>query len=439
MTLIELMVTSTVLVVLLGMVFVSMNLINSVSSSVTSQFQEFDQALPAMAPFHSLLAAEVEPGPTDRNDADPRVRGFQSIGNFSMTFYANIGTAYDNTTSCPTGPTCTTGAPPPDRPRSSPRNSTAAGCSPATPCSRRQPVQPPAEDVPTGDRRGSAPGVSTCPGVGTGPACQWSTDYRLLANVLDVVNNPSAVDGSLAPTEPIFSYTIFDPNLNQAIPPTSYEIQHQMLTGLSNLGYTVDTQSLSACDAPTSRTGSPRWRSTRWPSPARPTPSRASTSTCRVAKPGTSANTIVDEQPRRLPLRTESGRGHRPVPVLGDRGMNRMPIHDRSSRSQGSGRAPTDVGVGRRCRTWVRRPSSPCSPSPSSSASSARRSSPPSSSPRRSSRPIAVSVYAHRAAPGRARTPTSPPSTPIRPWRSAARTRTVPGRATGSTTDSGIS
>ena len=63
MTLVELMITSTVLVVLLGMVFVSMSIINDVSSSVTSQFEEFDQALPALAPFHSLLAAEVEPGP----------------------------------------------------------------------------------------------------------------------------------------------------------------------------------------------------------------------------------------------------------------------------------------------------------------------------------------------------------------------------------------
>ena len=107
MTLIELMVTSTILVALLGMVFVSMDLINSVSGSVTSQFQEFNQALPAMAPFHGLLAAEVEPGPT-AGDGTP-VPGFQAIGNFSMTFYANIGTSYNNTTSCPTGPTCTNG------------------------------------------------------------------------------------------------------------------------------------------------------------------------------------------------------------------------------------------------------------------------------------------------------------------------------------------
>ncbi len=107
MTLIELLVTSSILVVLLAMVFVSMDLINSVSGSVTSQFEEFNQALPAMAPFRSLLAAEVEPGPT-AGDLTP-VPGFQSIGNFSMTFYANIGTAYDHTTSCPSGQTCTTG------------------------------------------------------------------------------------------------------------------------------------------------------------------------------------------------------------------------------------------------------------------------------------------------------------------------------------------
>ena len=64
MTLVELMVTSTVLILLLGMVFISITMVEGLSGSVTSQYQEFQQALPAMAPFHSLVAAEVEPAPS---------------------------------------------------------------------------------------------------------------------------------------------------------------------------------------------------------------------------------------------------------------------------------------------------------------------------------------------------------------------------------------
>ncbi|HVC67863.1 MAG TPA: hypothetical protein VND44_09730 [Acidimicrobiales bacterium] len=286
MTLMELLVTSTILVALLGMVFVSMNLINSVSTSVTSQFQEFDQALPAMAPFHSLLAAEVEPGPT-AGDGTPSP-GFQSIGNFSMTFYADIGTAYGNTTSCPTGQTCTTGGTTAGPAKIVAQELDGSGhaataCNPASPCSLQLRMYLPVTGV-------SAPGVSTCPGVGTGPACQWSTDYRLLANVLDVVNDPSAVDGSGAPTDPLFSYTIFDPFLNQAITLTSGQVQNQMLTGLTARGYSYDTQSLSQCDAP--NTAAP----TVYPvAISCPTDAVQSVSIhLRVAKPGANANTVVE-------------------------------------------------------------------------------------------------------------------------------------------------
>lgn len=286
MTLIELMVTSSILVVLLGMVFVSMNLINSVSGSVTSQFQEFNQALPAMAPFHGMLAAEVEPGPT-AGDGTPSP-GFQAIGNFSMTFYANIGTAFDNTTSCPTGPTCTTGGTTAGPAKLVAQELDGSGqpataCSATSPCSLQLRMYLPVTGV-------AAPGVSTCPGVGTGPACQWSTDYRLLANVLDVVNDPSAVDGSGAPTDPLFTYTIFDPTLNQATTLSTGEVQNQMLTGLSRLGYSYDTQSLSQCDAPDTTPPIVYPVAISCPTDA----VQSVTIHLRVAKPGTNANTVVE-------------------------------------------------------------------------------------------------------------------------------------------------
>ena len=103
MTMVELLITSAVLVVLLGMVLMSMNLIDSLDSSVTAQYQEFDQVIPALAPLRTLVAAEVEPAPTnagvplpatpDPNGAQAPAPGFQSIGNFSATWTTNVGSS----------------------------------------------------------------------------------------------------------------------------------------------------------------------------------------------------------------------------------------------------------------------------------------------------------------------------------------------------------
>ena len=230
----------------------------------------------------------MEPGPT-AGDGTP-VPGFQAIGNFSMTFYANIGTAYNNTTSCPSGPTCTTGGTTAGPAKIVAQELDGSGqpataCSAASPCSLQLRMYLPVTGV-------SAPGVSTCPGVGTGPACQWSTDYRLLANVLDVVNDPSAVDGTGAPTNPLFTYTIFDPKLNQAITLSSAEVQNQMLTGLGTpgYGYSVATQSLSACNAPNTVAPTVYPVAISCPTDA----VQSVTIHLRVAKPGTNANTMVE-------------------------------------------------------------------------------------------------------------------------------------------------
>ena len=85
------------------MVFGSMSLINDIGSDVTAQYQEFDQALPAMAPFQRLLANEVEPAPAIAGVPTP---GFASVGNFAVTFYASVGTEYGNTVAltCSTNP-----------------------------------------------------------------------------------------------------------------------------------------------------------------------------------------------------------------------------------------------------------------------------------------------------------------------------------------------
>ena len=60
-------------------------------------------------------------------------------------------------------------------------------------------------------------GISTCPGVGTGPTCQYPTTYKLIAdNTLDVVNSPADNTGGV-PNNPIFGYGMLDPAWPQSL------------------------------------------------------------------------------------------------------------------------------------------------------------------------------------------------------------------------------
>ena len=96
------------MVVLLTVVVITMSLFNKVTTSVSAQYQEINQGLPALAPLQTLLRAEVEPGPTSVSGRP--VPGFgdfsqpstATINNYSLTFYSNIGTAYNNVTSAGT-------------------------------------------------------------------------------------------------------------------------------------------------------------------------------------------------------------------------------------------------------------------------------------------------------------------------------------------------
>ena len=74
---------------------------------MTAEYQEFDQALPALAPFHCATGRRRwSPRPPVGRRPDPAL---PVIGNFTVTFYANIGTDYDNIVSCPSStPGCTT-------------------------------------------------------------------------------------------------------------------------------------------------------------------------------------------------------------------------------------------------------------------------------------------------------------------------------------------
>lgn len=277
MTLTELSIASTLLVVLLTVVMLTMNVVDSVTTSVGAEYQEFDQALPALAPFQQLLRAEVEPAPTSyppptSNPTGTPTPPFASIGNYSLTFYANIGTADGNIA---TEQQCTpVGGPPPyvcvpatpTTPISAGPAKIVAGlfqssgavvtsddqCAPPSePCSFQV-----REKLPIVSDDG---GASTCPVTGnpSTDTCQYppSNHYKLITNALDVTN-----------TQPIFSYAIFDPCYSQgaydstcSLGGTNISVQAsdlqstpQTLTNLSQYGYPTGTsQPLTTCALPT--------------------------------------------------------------------------------------------------------------------------------------------------------------------------------------------
>jgi hypothetical protein len=217
-----------------------------------------------------------------------------------VTFYANIGTAHANTVSCPTGQTCTAGGT-----TAGPAKIVAqvvdANGNPATSCSASSPcnLQVRMYLPETGGALG--PGAPTCPllwgSTLVTTSCQYSNSYILVANVQDVVNDPSSVDGSGNQDDPIFTYTILDPGgtyaptnttyPDQAITLTPAEVQNQLIAGLTNDGYPTDTQTLSACAAP----------SNSYPTTGTACPLDNIQSVgidLKVAKPGAGANGTVE-------------------------------------------------------------------------------------------------------------------------------------------------
>ena len=64
MTLVELLIASTLMIVVMTLVLITFNLFLHVTNTVTAQYQEFNQDLPALSPLQTLLRAEVEPAPT---------------------------------------------------------------------------------------------------------------------------------------------------------------------------------------------------------------------------------------------------------------------------------------------------------------------------------------------------------------------------------------
>jgi prepilin-type N-terminal cleavage/methylation domain-containing protein len=249
-TLTELLIASTLLVVLLTVVMVSMSMVESVTNNVTSQYQEYDQALPALAPLQTLIRAEVEPGPTTLNggptpgfgvdNTQGAADSISGIGNYSLTFYASIGTAYHNVTSAGTtgGPAMIVAE---ELDASGNPVTSSTVCSTTQPCSFQV-----REYLPT---LNNSNGVitSSCPftTVAGSPPCQYGSNYTLVSNAADIVNSPAS-------DEPIFTYTLFDTVNNVTLTLTSAEVDSGTITNLPLAGYPAGTAdvSLSSCTAP---------------------------------------------------------------------------------------------------------------------------------------------------------------------------------------------
>jgi hypothetical protein len=298
MSLTELLLASTLLVNVLTLVAITMNMVTNVQASVSSQFQEYDQALPALAPSQSLIRSEVEPAataPTNNNNHGGPQPGFAqyTVGvtsyslNFALQFYSNIGTASNNCVACNSSTPTTAGpakivALEVDQSGNPVTSSTT--CTPSMPCKFQVRRYLPLVNS----------GTSTCPvnpGGSAGP-CQYPATYTLLTNVLHVTNNPNPSKGAL---QPIFSYSIFDPDSGTAgigLPLTTTEVQNNLITGLSGApyNYPTATQAVTACAATNPAT---------YPTIAIACPLDAVQSVgidLRVSSPGSGTNGTVENQ-----------------------------------------------------------------------------------------------------------------------------------------------
>ena len=207
MTLIEMIVASSLLVVLTTIVAVAIGVLNQVTINVSASYQGYNQILPALTPLRPLLRAEVEPAPP-ASDGTPSP-GFASASAFSLTFYSNIGTTGGNVVACPTSTSTTTTTAPctgssagPAKFEAKELDANGAEVSPSTVCTTKSGGGTCSFVVrrylPTTNN-----GVSACPGVGTGPNCTYQSTFTQILTITGVANNPQT---------PVFTYITSTPD-----------------------------------------------------------------------------------------------------------------------------------------------------------------------------------------------------------------------------------
>jgi hypothetical protein len=228
-----------------------------------------------------------------------------------MTFYADIGTGYDNIVSCPAStPSCTSSSAGPamivagEYDQSGNPVTVGTGgtnCTATSPCSLEVRMYLPQTGLTLG------PGAPSCPILWGSTlqttACSYPTTYRLLANVEDVVNNPSLVgpDGT-TPTQPIFTYGYFDPGgivngveyYTQSVLLSATNIQNQSMS-MAGLGYGAGAATTQSLDPQNGGCGAV---SASYPTPAIACPADAIQSVgvdLMVAKAGAGSQGTVED------------------------------------------------------------------------------------------------------------------------------------------------
>jgi hypothetical protein len=162
--------------------------------------------------------------------------------NFGLQFYANIGTGSYNLTAAGTtaGPAKIVAL---EIDQSGNPVTSSSHCNPTSPCKFQVRQFLPIVNS----------GVSTCPVQIDGSAgpCQYPATYTLVTNALDVVNDPSVPN-------PIFTYSVFDPNwpagpnsTGTGVLLNATQVQNNLITGLraAPYNYPTDTQVVTACTA----------------------------------------------------------------------------------------------------------------------------------------------------------------------------------------------
>ena len=199
MTLVELLVAFTALMVLMTVVGNVLTTYLNAGTTVTSSYSATDQLLPSSIIIQRLIRSEVQPAPTPTTTvttglpaggycvnpaANVPCPAFvpSAVGSYSTTFYANVGD--------PNGPAKIVMAETPV---------TCTGC-------KVQSAQFTVTQIPAD--------ASTCPipPVAATKVCTWSTGGKRLVTVNNVVNGltPTA-GGSPVLTTPIFTYNTLDP------------------------------------------------------------------------------------------------------------------------------------------------------------------------------------------------------------------------------------
>jgi hypothetical protein len=190
LTLIELLVAFTAMLVLFGIIGTVITVYLSTATTVVSTYNNVDQILPGTTTIQRLIRSQVEPAPVNGSGVPAPPFVTSSVGTTSVTFYANIGDA------------------------NGPAKIVMASGTP-TKCSNCRfytsiftVTQYPANS-------------GTCPGVSNGTACTWSSTGRVLVNIYNVVNGQANLPD---PTTPIFTYntyvtstSVYSPNVATSV------------------------------------------------------------------------------------------------------------------------------------------------------------------------------------------------------------------------------